>query len=145
MLSEKQKWEMMQQAPTEFSMEEIKHRMSDMSPILRRRATDPLPCRMQRPPKKARIRYEDEDEEDCWDQILPGGREETAKLTLEDRLLFPASIRSNHHCQTIYQLFITRYVYRSLSSVARVVRIVNIKCILSAISTQIVGDEQHIQ
>jgi hypothetical protein len=95
-LSEKQKWDILQQTPTELSIEEIKRRMSDRTPILRRKATDPLPCRTQRPPKQARIRYEDEDEENCWDQILPGGREETAKLTLEDRLLLPASIRSNH-------------------------------------------------
>ena len=127
-----------QYTPVELSTEEIKHRMADLSPILRRRATDPLPCRMQRSPKKDLIRYEDEDEEDCWDQILPGGRDEAAKLTLEDRLMLPASIRSNVLFMVLLA-FIT-YVVRSLSSITRTFLFVHFQPIFVAVSTQEAGD-----
>jgi hypothetical protein len=63
---------------------------------LRRYPNDPLPCKMIRlingPRKK--LRYEDEDEEDCWENILTGGHEEHQRLTLDDRLMLPCSIRS---------------------------------------------------
>jgi hypothetical protein len=84
----------------EITQSQWTEHMADLSSILRRRPRDPLPCRLQRntTPKK---RYEDEDEEDCWDAILPGGRADTEKLTLLDRLLFPASIRGkfSFYCQ----------------------------------------------
>lgn len=67
----------------------------DNSLILRRFPRDLLPCKARRLASAvSRIRYEDEDEEDCWESVLLGGKNEETMLTLEDRLLFPASVRS---------------------------------------------------
>jgi hypothetical protein len=86
----------------------------DLSSILRRGPRDPLPCRLQRNTTPKR-RYEDEDEED-WDAVLPGGRADTEKLTLLDRLLFPASIRGififNGQKKHLTAFFAQHYVLR---------------------------------
>jgi hypothetical protein len=76
----------------EISQSHWNEHITDLSSILRRRSRDPLPCRLQRN-TTPKIRYEDEDEEDCWNSVLPGGWADTKKLTLLDRLLLPASIR----------------------------------------------------
>jgi hypothetical protein len=76
----------------ELSTQTCKDMMRDRSSILRRRPDDPLPCRILRdfiPPK---LRYEDEDEENCWVNTI--GLEATSKLTMKERLLLPCSIRS---------------------------------------------------
>lgn len=72
---------------------EIKRRMADLSPILRRKARDLLPFQINRLPR-LKVRYEDEDEEDCWNTVMPGGRAEADLLTLDDKLMLPASVRS---------------------------------------------------
>jgi hypothetical protein len=77
----------------ELSKEDIIRREVDTVTNFRRRAADPMPCVKFR--KISRVAYAKVDEEQSWDLVLPGGRIETAKLTLEDKLLFPASVRGN--------------------------------------------------
>jgi hypothetical protein len=119
-------WTKLLQAPVELSKNELQCRMADLSPILRRRANDPLPCSLLRPNTFKRTRYEYEDEENCWEQIL--GCEAASKLTLEDRLLLPASIRSKFqllfHSQSNLMWFPN---YRSLPRLTRVIFLVNFK------------------
>jgi hypothetical protein len=71
--------------------------MTDTSRIIRRRANDPLPCVDRRRLVRKKVRYEDEDEEDCWINTLRGGYEEYERLTLDDRLMLPCSIRSKSY------------------------------------------------
>ncbi len=69
--------------------------ITDTSRIIRRKADDLLPCvgrRLQLNGKKTR--YEDEDEETSWVNTLLGGYEEYERLTLDDRLMLPCSVRS---------------------------------------------------
>jgi hypothetical protein len=84
---------LLSQQPVELSIAECKAMQRDTSKIIRRKATDPLPCVGRRQFVK-KMRYEDEDEEDCWVNTLKGGYEEYERLTLDDRLMLPCSIRS---------------------------------------------------
>jgi hypothetical protein len=80
----------------EMTTNEFNLMMRRTRDAVRRKPHDPLPCKMIRlssgPRKK--LRYEDEDEEDCWENTLPGGFEEYQRITLDDRLMLPCSVRS---------------------------------------------------
>ncbi len=80
-------------ANVELSCEELKRRIEDMSTNMRRRANDPLPCTLLRNQRNC-VAYENEDEETSWNTVLKGGYAEAANLTLEEKLLLPASVRS---------------------------------------------------
>jgi hypothetical protein len=78
----------------QMSHAEWRDMITDTSRIIRRRANDPLPCVDRRHVARKKVRYEDEDEEDCWINTLHGGYEEYERLTLDDRLMLPCSVRS---------------------------------------------------
>jgi hypothetical protein len=80
----------------EMSTDDYKRMMQRTSDSVRRKPNDPLPCKLIRLNNgdKKRLRYEDEDEEDCWGNTLLGGIEEYERLTLDDRLMLPCSVRS---------------------------------------------------
>lgn len=83
-----------------MSNEQYVNMVTDTSSIIRRKAYDDLPCKAIRVASKSkaiRIRYEDEDEEDCWFNTLNGDQAAVNSLTLEDRLLLPCSVRSKFH------------------------------------------------
>jgi hypothetical protein len=83
-------WEEIKKFPVEFTTKEIKRQWSDLSPILRRRKEDALPCVL---PKFLKASVHQFHDEDSWDKVLPGGAYEASKLSLEDKLIFPAYIR----------------------------------------------------
>jgi hypothetical protein len=82
----------------EMTTDEFKRMMQRTRDAVRRKPNDPLPCKVVRlnNGSKKKMRYEDEDEEDCWENTLPGGHEEYQRLSLDDRLMLPCSIRSKY-------------------------------------------------
>jgi hypothetical protein len=86
----------------EMSNEVYRQMLLDRSSILRRKPDDPLPCRLSRSIVR-KCRYEDEDEEGCWENTLLGDKNAVDRLTLDDKLMLPCSIRSL--CPELQELF----------------------------------------
>jgi hypothetical protein len=82
--------------PVEVSASELNGWVKDTSRTLRRRANEPLPCRIQRQQSVKIPFYLETNEIDCnWvEQLLRGDRPDDIHPLLDDRLVpFPASIK----------------------------------------------------